>query len=102
MRSVFTSEKSSSPVTIAHATVSDAPMPTHTAYAVPVEISRIAHARPPMLATRATPNTMLGHSLVKPSDLPSAVAQTASSTPEMMRMTHDTMTPWPVLSLTGY
>ena len=32
---------------------------------------------------------MLGQSLVKPSDFPSAVAQTASKTPEAIRMTHD-------------
>ena len=44
-----------------------------------------------MLSSRATPNTTLGQSLVKPSDLPSAVAQTASSTPDTMRMTHDMM-----------
>src|SRR5918993_2740412 len=31
----------------------------------------------------------VGHSLVNPSDLPSAVAQTASRTPETMRLTHD-------------
>ncbi len=42
-----------------------------------------------MLATSATPNTMVGTSLVKPSDLPSAVAHTASRHPEMMRTIHD-------------
>src|SRR5688572_30169548 len=57
-------------------------------------MSRIAHARPPMLATSATPKTTVGQSLVKPSLLPSAVAHTASRMPERMRMTHDmTATP---------
>src|SRR5664279_1298721 len=38
-----------------------------------------------MLARSATPNMTLGQSFVKPSDLPRAVAQTASSTPERIR-----------------
>src|SRR6478735_6641756 len=63
-------------------------MPTHTAYAVPVEMSRIAQASPPMLATRATPKITDGQSFVKPSVLPRAVAHTASRMPETMRMTH--------------
>jgi hypothetical protein len=39
-------ENCSSPVIIAYATVEAAPMPTQTAYAVPVGMSRSAHARP--------------------------------------------------------
>ena len=37
-----TADTSSSPETIANTTVSTAPMPTHTAYAVPTGSSRIA------------------------------------------------------------
>ncbi len=42
-----------------------------------------------MLATSATPKTTVGQSFVKPSDFPSAVAQTASRHPETMRTIHD-------------
>src|SRR6187402_1863111 len=89
MSSIRTIENGSAPVIIAYATVSDAPMPTQTAYAVPVDMSRIAQASPPMLATSVTPKITLGQSLVNPSDLPSAVAQTASRIPDRTRMTHD-------------
>src|SRR6186713_38735 len=43
-----------------------------------------------MLATIATANTTLGDSLLNPSDLPRAVAHTASKTPDMTRTSQDT------------
>ena len=42
-----------------------------------------------MLSKSATPKTTDGHSLVNPSDLPRAVAQTASNTPDTMSKIHD-------------
>ncbi|ABY24092.1 hypothetical protein RSal33209_2366 [Renibacterium salmoninarum ATCC 33209] len=44
--------------------------------------------KPIMLATTATPKITLGQSLLKPSDLPKAVAQTASKTPEIAKIIH--------------
>lgn len=41
-----------------------------------------------MLAINATTKTIVGVSFEKPSDLPNAVAQTASSTPEIIKMIH--------------
>jgi hypothetical protein len=55
-----------------------------------------------MLAARDTAKTTVGVSRVKPSDRPSAVAQTASRTPEARRTSQYTVISWDaVLSLSG-
>src|SRR6478609_7595944 len=41
---------------------------------------RVAQARPAMLAVSATKNTIVGVGRLRPSDIPSAVAHTASNT----------------------
>jgi hypothetical protein len=51
---IFHAETLSSPVIIAHATVSAAPVPTHTAYAVPTGIRFMATESPAMLTVAAT------------------------------------------------
>src|SRR5699024_10818877 len=86
-------------VTIAHTAVSTAPMPTQTAYAVPVGIDVMATARPAMLTHIDTAKRTLGHSFLKPLDAASALAQTASSAPETMRITHATTAHLSVVSL---
>ena len=63
-------------------------MPTQTAYAVPVGSDLTAYDNPAMLMTSATRNTRDGASLVNPSARPSAVAHTASKTPEATRTIH--------------
>lgn len=63
-------------------TVSVAPIPTQMAYAVPTGRSRMAKASPDMLMTIPIPKMMVGVSRLKPSDLPSAVAHTASKIPD--------------------
>jgi hypothetical protein len=56
-----------------------------------------------MLAARDTANTAVGARRVKFSDRPSAVAQTASRTPERTRTSQYTGFSWnAVLSLSGY
>ena len=56
-----------------------------------------------MLAARETAKTTVGARRVKPSERPSAVAQAASRTPEMMRTSQYTMVSQDaVLSLSGY
>jgi hypothetical protein len=85
----------SAPAAIAHTTVPTAPIATHTAYAVPVGRSRIAHDKPPMLTMTATAKTTDGHKRVNPSDRPNAVAHTASNTPEMTKTIQDTTAAFP-------
>ncbi len=61
--------------------VPTAPMPVHTAYAVPTGRSFSASASPTILPAAATRNPTLGHSFEKPSDCFSRSAQTISSKP---------------------
>ena len=51
---IFHTETDSSPVIIAHVTVRAAPMPTHTAYAVPTGILLMPKESPTMLSVAAT------------------------------------------------
>src|SRR5690606_18956726 len=98
-----TPDTGSAPVSMANATVNAAPMPTHTAYEVPVGRLRIAIARPTMLSANATTNTTLGPSRVRPSDFPRAVAHTASITPDTTNTNHATrFTSTRRLVVTGY
>src|SRR5690606_373136 len=77
----------------ASSTVSTAPIPTHTAYAVPVGMTFIAYARPTMLTIIETRNNTDGQSFLKPFDALSAVAQTASSIPEAINTIHSMADP---------
>ena len=72
-------------------TVSAAPTPTHTAYAVPIGMCLVAQPRPSMLSASATKKTTDGPRTDNPSDVPSAVAQTASKTALTSRMIHGTV-----------
>src|SRR5699024_8207393 len=63
-------------------------LPTQIAYEVPVGRKRIAYPRPPMLIAPPMKKMTVGHSLVNPSDLPRAVAHTASKLPETIKTTH--------------
>jgi anti-sigma B factor antagonist len=104
MSSTLTTLTGSEPVTMPNTTVSDAPMPTQTAYAVPVGRVRIAKASPAMLSARPTPKTNDGTSRENPSERPSATAQTASRTPETTSTDHAMTTTLrqAVLSQSGY
>ncbi len=82
------SEAGSVPVIMPYITVSVAPIPTHIAYDVPVDKLRIAYARPAMLAMSAIKKIIVGFRFVKPADLPSAVAHTASNTPDIIKTIH--------------
>lgn len=84
----MTAENASPPVVIAHVTVSAAPRPVHTAYAVPMGMERTACASPAMLSAPATRNTTAGTGRESPSDAASAEAQTASRTALASRTTH--------------
>ncbi|KOV81729.1 hypothetical protein ADL03_27340 [Nocardia sp. NRRL S-836] len=56
-KTIFQTETASAPVIIAHVTVSAAPTPTHTAYAVPTGTRFIATESPTMLSVAATANS---------------------------------------------
>src|SRR4051812_18056535 len=73
--------------------VSAAPMPVHTAYAVPTGSCLSAHAKPPRLMTKVTAKNSEGTSLVKPSDCLSETAQPASKRPATTSTNHATTTP---------
>src|SRR5690606_35487544 len=88
MSATRTIEARSWPLAIAHTAVSAAPMPTHTAYAVPVGMNRIAQPSPTIETTIATKNPAVGPRRFRPSDRASAVAQTAASAPLRMRTSH--------------
>ena len=63
----------------------------------------MAKARPTMLRINPTIKTMSGTILVKPWDLPKAVAQTDSQMPASMSTIHEDMASFrQVLSLSGY
>ncbi len=89
----LTTEKASSPNVIAHATVSAAPRPVHTAYAVPIGMVRTACASPSIERAPATRKTSVGSSWEKPSEAASAEAQTASRTALASRTSHGIMPP---------
>src|SRR6478609_7033436 len=79
------------------------PVPTHTAYAVPVGRDCMAHARPTMLRPIERRKTTVGTARRKPCEAASAVAHTASSMPEPIRMNHAMANPSEsVLSWCGY
>lgn len=84
----FNAEAISPPVIIAYIIVSEAPMPTQTAYEVPTANSRMAYERPDMLSTSAIRNMAEGHGRENPSERLRALAQTASSTPDTTRTSH--------------
>src|SRR5699024_7981374 len=90
MSRALTGEKASSPVTIAHVTVSAAPTPVQIAYPVPMGMVRTAQPSPTMLTTSAPRKTAVDVGSVKPSERPRAVAQTASKTALTRRTTHGT------------
>src|SRR5687768_16381840 len=77
----------SAPVAMAQPTVSAAPIPTHTAYAVPRGMRFTARPRPYMLSAAAARKTSDGPCRVSPSDIPRAVAHTASRTADASSMT---------------
>lgn len=52
----------------------------------------MAYASPAILATSATPNNTVGPNRLNPSDFPSAVAHTASKTPDTTNTIHDMTT----------
>src|SRR5690606_13833503 len=79
--------------TTAATRVPTAPMPTHTAYAGPIGMSRVATDSPYMLSASSATNATLGPSRLKPWVRGSIVAHPASSSPEPMRINHDMRTP---------
>src|SRR5262249_54239573 len=64
------------------------PIPTHTAYAVPIGSDRAATASNTMLATIAIPVSKLGTNFVNPSVYFSPIAHPASKNPATMSNTH--------------
>lgn len=78
----------SAPVRKEKAIVNTAPTLTQTAYDVPKGRVRIAYARPPMEIISAKMKTKVGHNFVNPTVLLRAIAQTASNTPDAIKMIH--------------
>jgi hypothetical protein len=69
-------------------TVPTAPMPVHTAYAVPTGSVRIAHPSSTTLTIIAAAVPTLGHRRVKPSVVLSPIAQATSKTPATTSTIH--------------
>src|SRR5262245_21102047 len=91
--SALTQVNASSPNVIAQPTVSAAPTPVQTAYAVPMGMERAARASPTMLRPQATRNSMVGTGWDSPSEAARADAQTASSSALASRTSHGIMPP---------